>query len=60
MSFKPKKIETPYRVRVTGGRFKGAIGTVVDVHDDGVFGIATDEGGRAFASEEQIEREGDG
>ena len=57
MSFKPKKIETPYRVRVTGGRFAGAIGTVVNVYDDGVLGIDTDEGERAFASEEQIERE---
>ena len=53
MSHCPKKIETPYRVRVIGGRFKGAVGTVVNVYDDGVLGIDTDEGGRAFALEEQ-------
>jgi hypothetical protein len=53
MSLRPKKIETPYRVRVIGGRFKGAVGTVVDIYDDGLLGIDTDEGGRAFALEEQ-------
>jgi len=53
MSFRPKKVEAPYRVRVIGGRFKGTTGTVVDVYGDGVLGIDTDDGGRAFASEEQ-------
>jgi len=54
MSFIPKKI-TPFRVRVTGGRFEGATGKAVDQYDDGVFGIDTDDGKRAFASKEQIE-----
>jgi hypothetical protein len=54
MSFRPKKVEAPYRVRVTGGAYEGATGTVVDVYSDGVLGIDTDDGERAFASEEQV------
>jgi hypothetical protein len=54
MSFIPKKI-TPFRVKVTGGRFEGAVGSAVDQYDDGVFGIDTDEGTRAFANKEQIQ-----
>ena len=57
MSFRPKKIDAPYRVRVTGGPFEGATGTAVEVYDDGVLGIDTDEGGRAFAGEGQVNKE---
>ena len=54
MSFIPKKVK-PFRVRVTSGRFLGASGMAVDRYDDGVFGIDTDDGRRAFATEEQFD-----
>jgi hypothetical protein len=53
--FIPRKVD-PFPVRVVGGRFKGARGTVTDVHEDGVFGIDVDGGGRAFAKEDEFLR----
>ena len=51
----PKKI-TPFCVRVKSGRFEGVTGNAVHLYNDGVYGIDTDKGERAFAKEEQIER----
>ena len=55
MSYIPKKIE-PFPVYITAGPFEGEAGEAVDQYPDGVFGIDTLNGDRAFARDMQIHR----
>ena len=61
--FIPEPVE-PFRVRVIGGRFEGAVGKAVSLFEDGIYSIETDDPsfqvaptppGKAYASKEEIE-----